>query len=150
MSSLINSFRAYNSKLRLSKKKNIFLTPKEKILKTVSNFSILTHNRENKCPGGKNCKNYDTIMQLKYEIKRLTQTIEQLNKIIDYFSFNMVQKEIMYKEMLKENAKIQNNIKNNSIRGEKQRSDYDNNNHKRNSIQYKIFSINDINDEIFS
>ena len=150
MSSLINSFRAYNSKLRLSKKKNIFLTPKEKTLKTISNFSILTHNWENKCPGGKNCKNYDTIMQLKYEIKRLTQTIEQLNKIIDYFSFNMVQKEIMYKEMLKENAKIQNNIKNNSIRGEKQRSDYDNNNHKRNSIRYKIFSINDINEEIFS
>ena len=35
--------------------------------------------------------------------------------------------------MLKENAKIQNNLKNNSIRGEKQRNYYDNNNHKRNS-----------------
>ena len=62
----------------------------------------------------------------------------------------MVKNEIMYKEMLKENAKIQNNLKNNSIRGEKQRNYYDNNNHKRNSNQYKIFSINDINDELFS
>ena len=61
----------------------------------------------------------------------------------------MVKNEIMYKEMLKENAKIQNNLKNNSIRGEKQRNYYDNNNHKRNSNQYKIFSINDINDELF-
>ena len=35
-----------------------------------------------------------------------TDLNDVLNKIIDYFSFNMVQKEFMYKEMLKEIQKF--------------------------------------------
>ena len=158
MASFTNSFREYNSKLHLSKEKEKkLITLKKRVYNTSSNsnYSIFTHehNWENKCPGGKDCKNYNVIMQLQYQIKRLTQTIEQLNKINDYFSFNMVQKEFMYKEMLKENTKIQNSLCSkyisNSFRGEKQRNDYDNRNYNQKN-QYKIFSINDINDEIFT
>ena len=158
MASFTNSFREYNSKLHLSKEKEKkVITLKKRVYKTSSNsnYSIFTHehNWENKCPGGKDCKNYNVIIQLQYQIKRLTQTIEQLNKINDYFSFNMVQKEFMYKEMLKENTKIQNSLCSkyisNSFRGEKQRNDYDNRNYNQKN-QYKIFSINDINDEIFT
>ena len=106
------SIRSINSKLRLSKEHD--KNKDSVILKTDSNIKIHSQHYEhiwvNKCPGGRKCKNYETIIQLEFQVKRLTKTIEQLNKINNYFSFNVSQKEFMYKQMLKENEKIQNDM----------------------------------------
>ena len=77
-------------------------------IKSINNFS--NHIFENKCLGGRECKNYQIMLQMEFQIKKLHQTIQQLLKINDYFSFNMNQKEKMYKQMLDENMKIKNGI----------------------------------------
>ncbi len=76
--------------------------------KIKSNFQNQT--LKNKCLGGRECKNYEIMIQMEFQIKKLHQTIQQLLKINDYFSFNMNQKEKMYKQMLNENMKIKNGI----------------------------------------
>ena len=67
-------------------------------VKSINNFS--NHIFENKCLGGKECKNYHIMLQMEFQIKKLHQTIQQLLKINDYFSFNMNQKEKMYKQIM--------------------------------------------------
>ena len=67
-------------------------------------------NFENRCPGGKLCQNYQLLIEMEFQIKKLLQTIQQLTRINNYFSFNMSQKEKMYKLMLDENMKIKSGL----------------------------------------
>ena len=150
------SIRSVNSKLRLSKEHNKFKD--SGILKTDSNINAHSQHYEhiwnNKCPGGRKCKNYETIIQLEFQVKRLTKTIEQLNKINNYFSFNVSQKEFMYKQMLKENEKIQNDMYSqiliNSFNKSKKNIIGENNQKQSSTIQAtKSFNFNNIYDDLF-
>ncbi len=71
---------------------------------------ISPSNFENRCPGGKLCQNYQLLIDMEFQIKKLIQTIQQLTRINNYFSFNIGQKEKMYKLMLDENMKIKNGL----------------------------------------
>ena len=150
------SIRSTNSKLRLSKGHNRHKD--SAILKTDSNINAYSQHYEhiwtNKCPGGRKCKNYETIIQLEFQIKRLTKTIEQLNKINNYFSFNVSQKEFMYKQMLKENEKIQNDMYTqyltNSFNNRLKKNIIIDNQKQSNTIQTtKSFNFNNIYDDLF-
>ena len=150
------SIRTTNSKLRLSKGHN--RNKDSVILKTDSNINAYSQHYEhiwtNKCPGGRKCKNYETIIQLEFQIKRLTKTIEQLNKINNYFSFNVSQKEFMYKQMLKENEKIQNDMYTqyltNSFNNRLKKNIIIDNQKQSNTIQTtKSFNFNNIYDDLF-
>ena len=150
------SIRSTNSKLRLSKGHNRHKD--SAILKTDSNINAYSQHYEhiwtNKCPGGRKCKNYETIIQLEFQVKRLTKTIEQLNKINNYFSFNVSQKEFMYKQMLKENEKIQNDMYTqyltNSFNNRLKKNIIIDNQKQSNTIQTtKSFNFNNIYDDLF-
>ena len=149
------SIRSVNSKLRLSKDHNKFKD--SGILKTDSNINAHSQHYEhiwsNKCPGGRKCKNYETIIQLEFQVKRLTKTIEQLNKINNYFSFNVSQKEFMYKQMLKENEKIQNDMYSQILINSFNKSKkiiVENNQKQSSTIQAtKSFNFNNIYDDLF-
>lgn len=64
----------------------------------------------NECPGGNQCKNYQIIKGLEYQIKKLKITISDLTKLNDYFVFTNNQKDGMYRELVKENTSIKNTI----------------------------------------
>ena len=93
--SKINFHSTYTLESSRSRMKSSYLSP--------SNY-------ENRCPGGKLCQNYQLLIDMEFQIKKLLQTIQQLTRINNYFSFNISQKEKMYKLMLDENMKIKSGL----------------------------------------
>ena len=93
--SKINFHSTYTLESSRSRMKSSYLSP--------SNY-------ENRCPGGKLCQNYQLLIDMEFQIKKLLQTIQQLTRINNYFSFNISQKEKMYKLMLNENMKIKSGL----------------------------------------
>ena len=54
----------------------------------------------NECPGGKECKNYITILKLECKIKNLKKIIEDLKNTNQYLCFTMDQKEKIFKNLV--------------------------------------------------
>ncbi|MCQ2817098.1 MAG: hypothetical protein MJ252_07520 [archaeon] len=68
-------------------------------------------NEENRCPGGKECKNYELIEQLKEENKKYKIAIKDLNKMIHYYEFLLNRREQLNKNLTKENSEFKIQLK---------------------------------------